>query len=204
MERGFPDSSLREPFDVGDLALLLDGKKGEPTWSINSRQSTAEYFYEENPNANVNYWRDSAYSFASQLHFVDRLKDYRRSIQTASYWKVEAKHLEREFWKIQRLKHPQQKPESKEDGHPQHKPESREDGHPQQKPESKEDEPVSSRLRNRKTKVSASRKHEARKPVRKSKIGSNATKRIEKPQKRSTTDARIRGRRKPSFKNAKS
>jgi hypothetical protein len=176
MEGPFSDSSLREPFDVDDLALLLDGKKGEPTWSINSRQSTAEYFHEENPNAHVNYWRDCAYSFTSQLYLFDRRKDYRKSIEIASYWEVEAKHLKQEFWKIQRLKHPEQKPESKGDG------------------------PVSSRLRSRETKVSASRKDEARKPARKSKIGSKATKPIEKLQKRSTTDAQVRGRRKPSFK----
>jgi hypothetical protein len=174
MERRFSESSTGEPFDVDDLALLSSGKKGESTVSIDSRESPAESSHEENPNAAFSYWRNSAYLYASHLYLLDRRKDHRTSIQTASSREIEAPQLEKEFGTIQELKHSQHKPDSEKD------------------------RPVSSRLRSRETQVLASRKHKVVKPTRKSTTGSKASKRIEKSQKQAPK------RKKSSFKNEKS
>lgn len=179
MERRFSDSSAGESFDSDGLALLSSGKKGESTVSIDSRESPAESSYEENPNAAFSYWRNSAYLYASHLYLLDQRKDHRTSIQTASSREVETPHLAKEFGTIQELKHSQHKPESEKD------------------------RPVSSRLRSREKQVSASRKHKAAKPTRKSKARSKVSMRIEKSQKCSTTYAQAQRRKKSSFKNEK-
>jgi len=179
MERRFSDSSAGELFDADDLALL-SSVKGESTASIDSRESPAESSREENPNAAFSYWRNSAYLYASHLYLLDRRKDHRTSIQTASSREIEAPQLEKEFGTIQELKHSQHKPESEKD------------------------RPVSSRLRSRETQVSASRTHKVTKPTRKSKTGSQASRRIEESQKSSTTHAQAQKRKKSSFKNEKS
>ena len=160
MEQSFPDSNRRELFDVDTFARLLERKNGEPTWSINSRESTPQYFFEEQQNAQVDYWRDIALSYGRDLRILDRREDYRTSIQSASYWEVEATHLRNEYWKIQGLGDCLPKPDSEQ-----------------------EDGPVSSRLRSRETEIPRSRKTKARKRARRSKTGPVVTRRVEKPQK---------------------
>ena len=163
MERHFSDSSPRERIDADVLALLSAGRKRESTGLIDSSKSAAEP-----PNPAFSYWRQSAYFFASRLYSLDRQRSCRKPVQTASHWEPgEAAHLEPGSKRMQKLKQFRHGPESNEDG------------------------PVSSRLRSRETKGSASRKPKATKPAKKSETGSKATKRGEQSQNHSTTLAQV-------------
>ena len=165
----------REPFGFDAVTHLLNLKKGEPTWSIDTRESTAEIFYEDSPNDIIDFWRATALSYQAELRLIERSRDYRLLIQSASYWETEAKHLENECIRIREM----------EDGH--HQSSSGEDG------------PVSSRLRVREMNIS-SEKDKARKPATKPKAGAKLSNRVEKPRKRSRTDRRPSERKKASWK----
>lgn len=96
----------RMRIDVEHLASLLEKKVGEPTWSINSRESTPFIPYEaplDPALAKFEFWRDMAISFERDLTSMGRLEECRLSIPLTSYWEIEAKHLEKEFWRLQFL-----------------------------------------------------------------------------------------------------
>ena len=169
MKRHCSDPPQREPFGVDAVTHLLNLKKGEPTWSIDTRESTAEIFHEDSPNDIIDFWRATALSYQAQLRVMKGQKDHRLSIQSASYWETEAKHLKNECIRIRET----------EDDH--------------QQPSSREDRPISTRLRVRERNIS-SKKDKARKPAIKPKTGAKVSSRVEKPRKRSSTDTRASGR----------
>jgi Tfp pilus assembly protein PilP len=45
----------REPFSVDAVTHLMKMKKEESTWSIDTRESTAEIFYEDSPNDMIKF-----------------------------------------------------------------------------------------------------------------------------------------------------
>lgn len=98
--QGITDAYLqRDSLDTERLIAKLEQAK-QATWSINSRESTPEIFYEPNPDSDLNYWKSIALKYGSTLQTLDKGNDHRKSIRTTSYWKTEAEHLRREFWAL--------------------------------------------------------------------------------------------------------
>ena len=88
----------REPFDIERLTAKLEEKKQEPTWSINSRESTPEVFYEPHPDSDLDYWKSIALRYGDALRNLDKETDHRKSIRAPLYWKTEADYMRKEFW----------------------------------------------------------------------------------------------------------
>ena len=97
-----PSPSRENHFDINTLTLLLERKRNEPTWSINSRESTPAVLFDPRSVSGLEYWRGTALMFEQSIRSFDRQTDYRRTIETPSYWEIEANHLEKEFWALQR------------------------------------------------------------------------------------------------------
>jgi hypothetical protein len=75
-----PSPSRENPFDLNTLALLLERKRDEHTWSINSRNSTPVVFFDPKSVSGLDYWRGTALMFEQSIHSFDRQTDYRRTI----------------------------------------------------------------------------------------------------------------------------
>lgn len=99
-----PSSPRESAFDINTLTLLLERKRDEPTWSINSRESTPAVFFDPKSVSGLDFWRRTALLFEESIRSIDERTDYRRTIQTSSYWEIEAKHLEKEYWALQGLR----------------------------------------------------------------------------------------------------
>lgn len=140
-------------------------ENGEPTWEIDTRESTVEIFLEDSPDDMINSWQATALSPQTELRMAKGTKDSRLSIQSASYWETEAKHLENESIRLNET----------------------EDDHCQSTDE--KDGPVSSRLRKRKMNVPFD-KDNVRKTVTKSKTGRKRNSGVQKSYERSGTDKR--------------
>ena len=59
----------REPFSH-KVTRLLDLKKEEPSWSIDTRESTAEICREDSPNDIINLWRTITLAYQTELRVV--------------------------------------------------------------------------------------------------------------------------------------
>jgi hypothetical protein len=72
------------------IRRLYQKKDQEPTWTINSRESTPEYFYQPNGDEFLEFWKFCVLDYEDRLRKLNPRKDYRRSIQDVNYWKTEA------------------------------------------------------------------------------------------------------------------
>jgi hypothetical protein len=98
-----PCSPSSEHNPIPDLQVLtsLIDRKAQRKWQIDSRQSTPELFHPKTQSIDaLAYWKALAGQNESLVRGLDASTDHRRSIDSAEYWEMEARHLIAVYWSI--------------------------------------------------------------------------------------------------------